>query len=152
MKTRMALLTLAAIASPTAAFAQECGGTRTPDTVKLSMEATNVRNADGLVAFTIYADDKKKFLAKGGKLLIVRVPAASPVTHACAWLPPGKYAIAQYHDENGDMHFNRTLMFPKEGYGFSNDAPTTFSLPAFEDVRFTLPPGGLTIRMKMRYP
>ena len=30
---------------------------------------------------------------------------------------------------------------PAEGYGFSNDAPTTVGLPSFGDVRFTAPAG-----------
>ena len=146
------LLALAAIALPSAAIAQTCEGARSANNVKLTLEATGLRNTSGLVAFTVYANDPSKFLAKGGKLAIVRVATTSPMTRACFWLPPEKYAVAVYHDENSDRHFNRTLFFPKEGYGFSNDAKTTFSLPSFSDALFTLPPEGITLRMKIRYP
>ena len=100
-----------------------------------------MHNAVGEVAFTVYPDDKKRFLAKGGKLgARARVRAPSP--RACFWLKPGYYAIAQYHDENSDHNFNRTLFMPKEGFGFSNDAPTSIGLPSFDAARTALPASG----------
>lgn len=136
---------------PTPLLAQSCTGTRTADAVKLDLEATGLRNAKGEVAFTVYNDDPKRFMASHGKLLRARVPAVAPVTRTCFWLPPGRYATTQYHDENGDRKFNRVLFTPKEGFGFSHDAPTTFGLPSLKDTLFTLPPAGATVRMAMRY-
>ncbi len=137
--------------APSAVAAESCTGTPGGNAVKLIVQATGLRNGNGEVAFTVYADDKKRFLAKGGKLARVRVPAHAPVTTACFWLPAGKYAVAQYHDENGDRNFNRTLWAPKEGFGFSNDAPTSIGLPALDAARFILPAGGRTLSMAMRY-
>jgi uncharacterized protein (DUF2141 family) len=108
-----------------------------------------VRNAAGEVAFTVYPDDRRRFLAKGGKLARARVPAGSP--RACFWLPPGSYAVAVYHDENADHDFNRTLLAPKEGFAFSNDAPTSIGLPSLAAARFALPAGGRALPMRMRY-
>lgn len=136
---------------PSAVAAESCAGTPGGNAVKLTVQATGLRSGDGEVAFTVYADDKKRFLAKGGKLARVRVPARAPVTSACFWLPAGRYAVAQYHDENGDRNFNRTLWAPKEGFGFSNDAPTSIGLPSLDAARFTLPAGGRTLNMAMRY-
>lgn len=47
-------------------------------------------------------------------------------------VPPGNYAIAAYHDENGDGRLDRNgVGIPTEPYGFSNDvgrvAPPTFA-------------------------
>jgi uncharacterized protein (DUF2141 family) len=65
---------------------------------------------------------------------------------------PGEYAVAVYHDENDDHDFNRNAAgLPAEGYGFSNDAPTAFGLPDFDRVRFTLPPGGGRVAIRLRY-
>lgn len=128
-----------------------CAGTPAPGQARLTVIATGLRNAGGEVAFTIYPDDKSRFLARHGKLLRVRVKTLAPVTTACFWVPPGHYAIAQYHDENGDRHFNRTLFAPKEGFGFSNDAPTSIGLPSFASARFVVPAGSTTVRMAMRY-
>jgi uncharacterized protein (DUF2141 family) len=136
---------------PGIAAAQGCVGTPGGAAVRLVVQATGVHNGAGEVAFTVYPDDRSRFLAKGGKLLRARVPARAGNTVACFWLPPGGYAIAQYHDENGDHNFNRTLWAPKEGFGFSNDAPTSIGLPSFASARFVLPAGGTTVRMQMRY-
>jgi uncharacterized protein (DUF2141 family) len=132
-----------------ASAAETCEGIAGTGKAKLVLEATTMHNAVGEVAFTVYPDDKKRFLSKGGKLVRARVSAATP--HACFWLKPGYYAIAQYHDENSDHDFNRTLFMPKEGFGFSNDAPTSIGLPSFEAVRIALPAVGTIVRMKMRY-
>ncbi|BCA64051.1 hypothetical protein HMP09_3285 [Sphingomonas sp. HMP9] len=139
----------ALLATLPAYAAEKCEGAPGNGNAKLIVEATALRNAVGEVAFTVYPDDKRRFLAKGGKLARARVSSASP--RACFWLKPGHYGIAQYHDENGDHDFNRTLFAPKEGFGFSNDAPTSIGLPAFEAVRTVLPPSGTVIRMRMRY-
>lgn len=143
------LAVAALIAVPAIGHAETCAGTPGNGTVKLVVEATAMHNAAGEVAFTVYPDIKSRFLAKGGKLARQRVPAGTP--RACFWLKPGFYAIAQYHDENADHDFNRTLFAPKEGFGFSNDAPTSIGLPAFSAARVQLPAGGATIRMTMRY-
>jgi uncharacterized protein (DUF2141 family) len=142
----------ACIMSATTAVAQgaACIGTRLPGSVRLNVVATELRSTQGEVAFTIYPDDSSRFLAKKGKLLRARVPSRSPDTSACFWVAPGHYAVATYHDENGDRHFNRTLFSIKEGFGFSNDAPTTLGLPSFEKVRFPVA-ADAEIRIRTRY-
>ena len=134
------------------AAAQTCEGVHAPGTVRLSVATTNLRSARGEVAVTVYPDDRRRFLASGGKLARVRARAAAPVTRACFWLKPGYYAVAIYHDENADHDFNRTLIAPREGYGFSNDAPANFALPSFKATRFGLGAGGGEIRVRTRYP
>lgn len=135
------------------ASAESCEGHAGGDAVRLTVDASGLRAAQGEVAVTVYPDDSKRFLAPHGKLLRARVAATLPVTQACFWLPPGFYAVAVYHDQNGDHAFNRdALGRPVEGFGFSNDAPTRFSVPAFKAARFQLPAGGETIRLHMRYP
>ncbi len=144
-------LTLLVLACPSAVFAQNCTGTKVANSVKLELEAKGLRSARGEVAFTVYSDDPRRFMAPKGKLLRVRVPAVAPVTRACFWLPPGHYATTQYHDENGDRKFNRFLFTPKEGVGVSNDVKASL-IPPLKDVLFTLPSEGRTVRMTMHYP
>ena len=147
-----AVATLALVAGRASA-AEDCQGSPGDGAVKLTVATSNLRSAEGEVAVTVYPDDSKRFLAKGGKLARVRTPAAQPTTRACFWLPPGTYAVAVYHDENGDGAFDRSIVgAPKEGYGFSNDAPANMGLPDFAAVRFKLPAGGRTISVHMRYP
>jgi uncharacterized protein (DUF2141 family) len=131
--------------------APACVGTPGGGKVKLEVAATNLRNANGEVAFTVYPDDSSRFLKSGAKLARARVKAAAPTTRACFWLAPGHYALATYHDENGDRKFNRTAFTIKEGFGFSNDAPTTLGLPSFQATRFAVPAGGGSIAIRTRY-
>ena len=66
---------------------------------------------------------------------------------------PGIYALALYHDENGNRRFDRTgIGFPAEGYGFSNNPPTLAGLPSFRSVRLSIPRTGMVTRVQMKYP
>jgi uncharacterized protein (DUF2141 family) len=144
---------VAVLAAATSAKAEDtCKGEPGDGAAKLTVEATGLHSADGEVAVTVYPNDEYRFMAPGGKLARVRTPAARPATRACFWLPPGVYAVAIYHDEDGDHAFARdNLGRPAEGFGFSNDAPAAGGLPPLSAARFRLPPGGLTIRIRMRY-
>jgi uncharacterized protein (DUF2141 family) len=67
-------------------------------------------------------------------------------------LDAGTYAIAIYHDANGDEVLNRGLFgMPSEGYGFSNDAIATTGPAAYEDAVFILG-GATTVPITMQYP
>lgn len=119
----------------------------------LAVQVSGMTSARGEIAITVYPSDPKRFLAPRGKLLRVRPKTVAPTTQACFNLPgPGTYAVAVYHDANGNEDFDRTVIgMPAEGFGFSNDAPTRFGLPAFEAVRFSVKPGANPIRIKLRY-
>ncbi|HMO32577.1 MAG TPA: DUF2141 domain-containing protein [Lacibacter sp.] len=52
-------------------------------------------------------------------------------------VPPGTYAIALFHDTNGDGTLNTNLLgIPKEGYGVSNNVKNMFSGPTFRQAAF----------------
>ncbi len=153
MKVRTVILGLVVgLLSVVPALAQDsCGGVRSSTSAKLSVQVTGVRATKGEVALTLYPDDKRRFLAKGGKLARVRA-AAQPLTKACFWVPPGSYALAIYHDSNGDRDFNRTLVgLPAEGFGFSNNPETKVGLPALSSVRFSVGSGERSLSIQMRY-
>jgi uncharacterized protein (DUF2141 family) len=120
----------------------------------LHVVASGLRNSSGLLAVTLYADTPSKFLAHHGSLYVGRVNAVAGMTSACIFVPqPGVYAVALYHDENGNQKFDRTgIGLPAEGYGFSNNPPTLVGLPSFRSVRLNVPRSGLTTRITMKYP
>jgi len=139
-----------ALAAPAAAAASAtCEGGETP----LQVEIRDVRSADGNVTITVYGDRPEDFLSPGRKLLRERVPIVRDKATACLALPDtGAYAVAVYHDEDGDHDFDRTLIgLPDEGYGFSNDAPAIVGLPTFQAARFEVPENGLQLTIRMRY-
>lgn len=71
-------------------------------------------------------------------------------------VPSGTYAVTVLDDtnNNGKMDFN-FLGLPKKGYGFSNDAPATFSAPSFDAASFKYNGNGtliVTINIVYRIP
>lgn len=120
----------------------------------LNVVADGLRNSNGLLAITLYADDSKRFLAKKGSLYVGRVDARAGTTRACIFVPkPGVYALALYHDENASRGFDRSgIGLPAEGFGFSNNPATLAGLPTFKSVRLNVPKSGLTARVQMKYP
>ncbi|MEL7190663.1 MAG: DUF2141 domain-containing protein [Pseudomonadota bacterium] len=80
------------------------------------------------------------------------VPAGKTVTIRFKDVKPGDYAIALLHDENDNGKADRALgMMPKEGYGFSRDAPVRMAPPKFKDAVFELGTGPKKMTIKMRY-
>ncbi len=151
------IATAALSAAPAAAEAQPApppGCSGPASATWLNVTVSGVRNGNGVIAVTLYADDSSKFLVKRGSLYVGRTDAATGVTRACIFVPkPGVYALALYHDENSDGKFDRTgVGLPAEGYGFSNNPATLAGLPTFKSVRLAVPKSGLTTRVTMKYP
>ena len=54
-------------------------------------------------------------------------------------LPPGKYAVAAYVDNNRNGRQDKNFLgVPKENYGFSNDARGMFGPPSFAEAAFDI--------------
>jgi uncharacterized protein (DUF2141 family) len=125
-----------------------------PSATTLYVDVRGLRNSKGLVAVTLYPDDKKRFLAKHQSIYVGRVDAHAPNTRVCMHLPStGIYAIAVYHDEDGDRHLNRSFIgAPQEGFGFSNNPKTFMSLPAFSAVRLNVSKASSETSITLRYP
>jgi len=130
------------------------GCTGPSSAIWIDVAVEGVRSSSGQVAITLYADNPRKFLVRHGSLYVGRVPARAGTTTGCIHVPePGVYAIAIYHDEDGNQAFNRTgLGLPAEGYGFANNPSTLAGLPAFKSVRLSIPRAGLLTRVRIKYP
>jgi uncharacterized protein (DUF2141 family) len=145
------LVPLALLAAAWPAAAADCTGTRSA--TRLYVNVDNVREARGLIAVTLYTDERRKFLAKRGSLYVGRVPARRGRTRVCIHVPkPGTYAVAVYHDADADRSFDRTgLGLPDEGFGFSNNPPTFLGLPNFDSVRIKVPRTNLSTTIRLHY-
>lgn len=149
---RLAALFLMVTVMPAhAAF--ECLGEWPADQVRVQVAVQGVKNAKGNITITVYPDDPKRFLAKGGKLARQRLPAQAPLTEACFQLPAAShYAIAVYHDADNDHDLDRNLFgLPTEGGGFSNNPQSLIGLPSLDEVRFATPPGETRVTVQIRY-
>ncbi len=143
------LIPLSAHAEPQAAAACSATGTQP----RLDVLVTGAHSRAGNVTFTLYGDQRAKFLAHHGSLAVIRVPLAGADPEACfAVSTPGTYAMAVYHDENDDHHLDRSLLgLPAEGYGFSNNVKPLLGLPAFDSVTFRVGPAETRISIKLIY-
>lgn len=159
---RFSAAVIACAAALTASFATAAqaqptpppGCTGTPSATWINVHAEGLRNSEGLLAITLYADKPEKFLARRGSLYVGRVDATQGTTSGCIFVPrPGVYALALYHDENANRSFDRTgIGLPAEGYGFSNNPATLAGLPSFRSVRLNIPRTGMSTRVQMKYP
>lgn len=66
-------------------------------------------------------------------------------------VPQGRYAIALFHDENGNGRMDKMMMLPREGFGFSRDAPLQFGPPRFGAASFQVGAAQLKTSIKVRY-
>ncbi len=102
------------------------------------VEVHSLRNDKGEVAMVLHSVPEAfpSDATKGIKS--VYVPVFNKISKfTFTDIPPGVYAIAVFHDEDGDKRL-KTGMFglPKEGWGASNDAKGVLGPPKFVDASF----------------
>ncbi|WP_395392403.1 DUF2141 domain-containing protein [Novosphingobium sp. BL-8A] len=66
-------------------------------------------------------------------------------------IPEGRYAISLIHDENGNGRLDTALAIPREGFGFSRDAPVHFGPPSFDKAAFVVGAEPVRLEIRMRY-
>jgi uncharacterized protein (DUF2141 family) len=136
----LAALGSAAVAQPAAAG-------------EVVITVTDLRNTKGVVrACMTTREDIFPKCIKDPESHRAVVPAGDKVEIRFTGVKPGKYAIALLHDENNNGKADRAAgMMPKEGYGFSRDAPVRMAPPKFRDAVFDFAEGTQRMVIKMRY-
>ena len=117
----------------------------------LTITVTGVRASAGQLRLAVF-NNPVDF--PNGKSVVTRnLPAREgEMTAIFEGLPPGPYALALHHDENGNGKMDTSFLgLPQEGYGFSNDAPVFLGAPPFDAAAVTLPEEGRTIAARMVY-
>lgn len=139
------------VASPETARACASSAEAAPE--RLLVTVTGVRRLAGNITYTLYGDRPEAFLAHRGSIALTRVTLAGNAATACFVVSrPGIYAVAVYHDENDNHHFDRSFIgLPLEGYGFSNNATIFMAPPSFRAVRFDAGPGDTRLSITLRY-
>lgn len=117
----------------------------------LEVRIEAVRDAAGGLKVMLF-DREDGFRKEDKALRVLALPAAAgTVTGRFQGLPAGRYAVVAYHDENGDGKLNlRFGMFPKEGYGLSNN-PKVSGPPKFKDAAFDIGDGENHIVIRLAY-
>lgn len=118
----------------------------------LRVAVTELRSAAGYVHVALYAAPDR--FPKDDGMLVDKVAKATPKGAQVVFkgVAPGTYALAVYHDENGNRRFDQGLFgIPLEGYAFSNGATGFLGPPSFADAAVKVPEGGARITIPMSY-
>ena len=119
----------------------------------VTVSVAGLRSAEGVVRACMTGNEAKfpKCAGDPHSYRLV-VPAAPNVKLTFRNVTPGRYAIALLHDENDNGKADRALgMMPKEGFGFSRDAPVRMAPPKYGDAVFAVGDKHLSLAIKMRY-
>jgi uncharacterized protein (DUF2141 family) len=133
-------------------------GSLAAQTRGLLVRASGFRSDKGKARFYLfsradgYPDELgRAFLSReasvsGGSASVFFVPEPN------APIPPGEYAIALIHDENGNGRLDLGLFgIPLEGYGASRDARGKRGGPSFPDAAFAYDGAGLELDLSVEY-
>ncbi|TXT31273.1 MAG: hypothetical protein FD131_1182 [Rhodocyclaceae bacterium] len=121
------------------------------DENRLVVNLLGVRDATGNLRASLYREPDT-FRKEDKAVQVVSLPAAKgDAKLVFTGLPPGRYAVMAYHDDNIDQKLNlRFGMFPTEGYGLSNN-PKVMGPPKFADSAFDLTGPETAINIKLAY-
>ncbi len=105
----------------------------------LTVTAENVTSNDGKVSVAVY-DTEENWLKFDKVFKADSAPSQKGSTKIVIKdLPKGTYAVAVFHDENGNDKLDTNMLgIPKEPLGFSIGKMKTFGPPSFEDCAFEL--------------
>lgn len=119
-----------------------------PQKTNLRVEIQNVRVLKGTVYITLYQPGKD--FPGGNSVDDKQISVGGKSVQALFSVEPGDYAIAVYHDENGNGKMDKRMFgIPKEPYGFSNNVRPMMSAPKFSDCKFSVGDGGKIVRIKL---
>lgn len=120
-------------------------------TARLTIKLVGLESDEGDVAVALY-DSAGDFDTRSGAAAKGRIrPREGVATWTVEELEPGIYAVAAYHDVNGNGRLDRsTLGLPSEPYGFSNDARGAFGPPRFSKAAIRVGAGHLTVEITLR--
>lgn len=117
----------------------------------LTVAVQEVRGGEGQVKLMLF-EREEGFRKEDKARQVLALPAASgSVSGVFRDLPPGRNAVIAYHDENGNGKLDlRFGMFPKEGYGLSNN-PKLSGPPKYKDAAFEVSQAGNRIAIQLDY-
>lgn len=125
MKTKVILLAFALLASfGITAHAQ----------YKLSIRVKGIETESGSIMLALY-NNSGTFLIEPFKTTAVPATGTSQIIELND-LPSGSYAVAVFHDENGNGDLDRgEYGIPLEKFGFSNNVIPKMGPPSFEECK-----------------
>ena len=121
-------LLLASVLTPALAPAAALAG-------DLTVTVDHIRNDQGTILAALYDSDASFMKQPQARATFSLKATLGHVRYVFHDLPPGKYALTVFHDENANGQLDKNFLgIPKEGYGFSNT--TAAKPPKFDQAAF----------------
>jgi len=133
-----------------AAVAQ--AGAPTQGACPVTLLALGVRGSQGSIGFVVYSS-KEGWPDKYDRAFLRKATPARPGdVSVTVQLPPGRYAVALLHDENGNKRLDRKPSGrPREGFGLSNNPKVVLKTPSFAAAALDIACGD-RVPIRVRYP
>ncbi len=105
----------------------------------LTIHIKNIPSSNGKIWVALY-NQEEGFLEKEKAVKSTNISAQKGnMELTIDKIPAGKYAVAVFHDANGNDELDKNLIgAPSEPYGFSNNAKGIFGPPSFNKASFTI--------------
>jgi uncharacterized protein (DUF2141 family) len=146
MRTVRGLLLVLAAAVAAGAAATPAGA------AELRVTVTGLRSLVGNVHLAVFTEPASFPEADGVVAEVVTKADSGRVQASFDDLRSGHYAVAVFHDENGNREFDTgTFGIPLEGYGFANDARVVLGPPSFEAASVVVDGEDAHITIRMTY-
>jgi uncharacterized protein (DUF2141 family) len=130
---------------------QFCGISASAQQYTLDVAVSGMHNDKGSLYISLYNSEKGFPRDPRSAIRLTHAPIVNGIsTFRFTKLPPGTYAIACFHDENGNGKLDANFFgIPSEGTGISNNAVGFLGPPKFRDAKFSLNRDtAITIRIK----
>lgn len=120
---------------------------------ELAVTVTALRSDQGRVTVFLWRPEDDFADPDDAFVILTSTPAGGAAEAVFAGLAPGRYALASYHDENGNGELDQNWIgWPTEGIGFSRGAWISLAgPPAFDRTAIMVGPGRQRIELSLRY-
>ena len=119
-----------------------------PPKTTVTIEIQNIQSAEGKIHISIFKPSPN-FPDKDKPVESKSMAATKGTLRTTIDIPPGDYALAVFHDVNGNGKIDKRLFIPKEPYGFSNNVRPKLSAPKFADCQVRVSNAAQTIRIRV---
>ena len=119
----------------------------------LEVQIPNLRSSEGSVRVALHPRGATvKFPNEAGAIAgAFRQAAVGSTRFVFTDLPPGDYAVAAFHDRNGDGKLTKNILgIPTEPYGFSNNVYGFMRPASFEKAAVTVSAGSDRLSITVR--
>ncbi len=117
---------------------------------EFTVSVAGIAAARGDVRIAVHAA-AGEFPDERGAVAKAAIPARPGEIRQGFDLPPGRYAVAVFHDENGNGVLDTNFVgAPKEPYGFSNNVRGRLRAPSFAEAGIMLGTEPLEVKIGIR--